>query len=52
MSQNLRRLIVETQTKNYPAIQFLLKRGLVFCGYNDLFYPNQDIAIFFGQNLR
>lgn len=50
--RDLRRLIIETQTKNVPAISFLKKRGLVFCGYNDLFYPNQDIAIFFGQSLH
>ena len=50
--RKMRRLIVETQTKNYPALCFLQKRGLVFCGYNDLYYPNQDIAIFFGQALR
>ncbi len=52
VERGLRRLIVETQTKNYPAIRFLQKRGLSFCGYNDLYYPNQDIAIFFGQTLR
>lgn len=52
LDRNLRRLMVETQTKNYPAIRFLLKRGLSFSGYNDLYYPNQDIAIFFGQVLR
>ena len=48
---NLRRLIVETQTKNYPAIRFLQKRGLSFAGYNHMYYPNQDIAVFFGQAL-
>lgn len=52
LERHLKRLIVETQTKNYPAISFLQKRGLVFCGYNDLYYPNQDIAVFFGQTLR
>ncbi len=52
IEHNLRRLIVETQTKNYPAIRFLLKRGLSFCGYNDLYYPNQDIAIFLGETIR
>lgn len=52
VDRNLRRMIVETQTKNYPSIRFLEKRGLTFCGYNDLYYPNQDIAIFFGQTLR
>lgn len=52
IEHNLRRLIVETQTKNYPAIRFLEKRGMSLCGYNDLYYPNQDIAVFFGQTLR
>jgi len=52
LAQQVRRLIVETQTKNFPAISFLQKRGLTLCGYNDLYYPNQDIALFFGQTLR
>ncbi len=52
LNQQVRRLIVETQTKNFPAISFLQKRGLALCGYNDLYYPNQDIALFFGQTLR
>lgn len=48
----LRRLVVETQSKNFPAISFCQKNGLVFCGYNDRYYANQDIALFFGLNLR
>lgn len=52
VDRKLRRLVAETQTKNYPSIRFLEKRGLTFCGYNDLYYPNQDIALFFGQTLR
>lgn len=48
----LRRLIAETQTKNYPAIRFFRRYGLTFCGYSDLYYPSQDIAVFFGQSLR
>ncbi len=52
VEHRLRRLIVETQTKNYPSIRFLQKRGLTLCGYNDLHYPNQDIALLFGQTLR
>ncbi len=52
LERSLRHLIVETQTKNYPAISFLQQRGLVFAGYNDRYYPNQDIALFFGQSLR
>ncbi|MEP7288545.1 MAG: GNAT family N-acetyltransferase [Chloroflexota bacterium] len=48
----LQRLTVETQTKNYPGICFCQKRGLNFCGFNDRYYPNHDIALFFGQNVR
>ena len=52
ISQELRRVVVETQTKNHPGIQFLKRHGLKFSGYNDLYYPNQDIAVFFGETLR
>jgi ribosomal protein S18 acetylase RimI-like enzyme len=46
------RLVVEVQTKNFPAIRFFQSRGLTFCGYNDHYWPSQDIALFFGQSLR
>jgi len=49
---NLARLVVEVQTKNYPAIRFCQSRGLVFCGYSDHYWPSQDIALFFGGALR
>ncbi len=49
---NLGRLIVETQSKNYPAICFAQKHGMTFCGYNDRYYPNQDVALFFGMGLK
>ena len=39
-------LILEAQTKNYPAIRFALKHGAIYCGYNDRYYPNGDIAVF------
>jgi GNAT superfamily N-acetyltransferase len=44
-------LSVETQTKNVPAIQFCQNFGLTFCGFNDQYFDNQDIAVFFGQPL-
>lgn len=48
----LQRVVLETQSKNYPAICFAQKHGLVYCGYNDRYYPNQDVAVFFGANLK
>jgi GNAT superfamily N-acetyltransferase len=51
-SRALRRLLIQVQTKNYPAICFCDKLGLTFCGFNDQYYANQDIAVFFARNLR
>ncbi len=48
----LQRVVLETQSKNYPAICFAQKHGLTFCGYNDRYYPNQDVAVFFGASLK
>jgi len=43
------RLTLEMQPKNYPAIQFAYKLGFEFSGYNDKFYRDQEIAIFFSS---
>jgi ribosomal protein S18 acetylase RimI-like enzyme len=45
-------LVLETQPKNYPAIQLALRLGFEFCGYNDRYYPNNEIGIFFGKSLH
>ncbi|MBI3287754.1 MAG: GNAT family N-acetyltransferase [Chloroflexi bacterium] len=50
--KRLRQIVLETQTKNHPAISFFQKHGFVFCGYHDRYYANQDIALFFAQELR
>jgi len=49
--KGLDRLMVAVQTKNYPAIAFCEKHGLAFCGYNDHYFPNRDIAVFFTLKL-
>ena len=50
--QGLQGMVVEATTKNYPAICLYQKLGFKFCGFNDHYYPNQDIALFFVQTLR
>lgn len=45
--RRVNRLTLEMQPKNYPAIQFAHKLGFDFSGYNDQFYRDQEIAIFF-----
>ena len=47
-----RKAILEMQSKNHPAIQFARKLGYEFCGYNDHYFANQDIALFFSRSLR
>ncbi len=44
------RIILEMQPKNYPAICMAQKLGFDFCGYNDRYYANHDIALFFGKS--
>jgi ribosomal protein S18 acetylase RimI-like enzyme len=51
-AHDCRRLVLEMQPKNYPAISMAQKLGFDFCGYNDRFYANHDIALFFAKALR
>jgi ribosomal protein S18 acetylase RimI-like enzyme len=50
--QKATRLVLEMQSKNIAAIRMAQKLGYEFCGYNDHYYMNQDIALFFGQFMR
>jgi GNAT superfamily N-acetyltransferase len=45
------RIFMEAQSKNYPAIALGQKNDYEFCGYNDRYYPNQDIMLVFGRTL-
>ncbi len=51
-AENLSWLIAEAQTKNYPALCFYQKQGLTFCGFQDRYYPNQDIAVFLSKSVH
>jgi ribosomal protein S18 acetylase RimI-like enzyme len=46
-----RRLFLEMQSKNFPAIQLARKLGFEFAGYSDRYYPSEDIALFFCLDL-
>ncbi|MCL4270923.1 MAG: GNAT family N-acetyltransferase [Anaerolineales bacterium] len=51
-SRSHRRLIFEVQSKNLPGIRLAQKSGFEFCGYNDHYYINQDVALFFSKILK
>ena len=42
-------LILEMQSRNDPAIAMATKLGFKFCGFRDNYFPNDDLAIFFGR---
>ncbi len=46
------RMVLEMQPKNFPAISLAQKLGYDFCGYNDRYYLNHDIALFFAKSIR
>jgi GNAT superfamily N-acetyltransferase len=52
LKRGVRRLILEMQSKNQPCIRLAQKFGYEFCGYNDQYYPTQDVALFFGRALK
>lgn len=39
----VRAIVLETQTSNYPAIQFYLKNGFEIVGFNTISYSNDDV---------
>ncbi|MBI5353743.1 MAG: GNAT family N-acetyltransferase [Chloroflexi bacterium] len=47
-----RRIIIEMPSKNLAAIRLAQISGYEFCGYNDQYYLNQDVALFFGKTLK
>jgi ribosomal protein S18 acetylase RimI-like enzyme len=47
-----RRFIMEMQSKNVAAIRLAQKSGFEFCGYNDQYYLNKDVALFFAKVLK
>jgi GNAT superfamily N-acetyltransferase len=52
LQRNLRRINIPMQSKNYPALRMTIKMGYEFCGYQDHYYSNRDIALFFTRFLR
>jgi ribosomal protein S18 acetylase RimI-like enzyme len=50
--QGLRRMVIEMQSKNYPAVEMAIKLGYEFNGYHDSYYANHDIALFYGRFLH
>jgi len=50
--RSVHRIVLEMQSKNHACIRLAQKFGYEFCGYNDQYYPTQDVALFFGRALK
>ncbi len=50
--RSIQHMILEMQSKNHPCIRLAQKFGYEFCGYNDQYYPTQDVALYFGRALK
>lgn len=50
--QPIEQIILECPLKAYPAISFAMKHRFVFCGYQDNYWPGQEVALFFSQRQR
>lgn len=43
-------MVLEIQPRNGSGIEMALKLGFEFCGYNDFYYPTNEIGIFFRKS--
>ena len=50
-ASTISKVILEMVPKNYPAIMLAKKMGFEFCGFNEHYYSEKDIALFFGCNM-
>ena len=47
--KDLRQIVFEIATTNYPGIQFALAQGFAFCGFSDRHFRSREIAVFFSS---
>ncbi|MGC9347149.1 MAG: GNAT family N-acetyltransferase [Anaerolineae bacterium] len=50
--QHMDQLILVCPLRAYPAISFALKHRFAFSGYQDAYWPGQEVALFFRQRIR
>jgi GNAT superfamily N-acetyltransferase len=46
------RMTLELSSKNYPAISLARKCGFDYAGFNDNYFNNNDIALFFSRYIK
>ena len=51
-ARKFKRMMLEMQAKNHVGINLARKLGYDFCGFNDHYFANHDIAVFFTYILK
>jgi GNAT superfamily N-acetyltransferase len=52
LRKDVEHLILECPLKAQPAIGFALKHRFIFCGFQDAYWPGQEVGIFFRKRVR
>ncbi|HQE92530.1 MAG TPA: GNAT family N-acetyltransferase [Anaerolineae bacterium] len=52
LRKDVEHLILECALKAQPAIGFAMKHRFVFCGFQDVYWPEQEVALFFCKRVR
>lgn len=50
--EGIDQLVLECSPKAHPAISFALKHGFSLCGFQDAYWPGQELGLFFRKRLR
>lgn len=50
--QHISQLVLVCPLKAHPGINFALKHRFAFCGFQDAYWPGQEVALFFRQRIR
>lgn len=51
-ARGIYRITLEMSSKNFPTINLARKLNFEYSGFNDNYFQNNDIAVFFTRNLR
>jgi GNAT superfamily N-acetyltransferase len=52
LRKDVENLILECPLKAQPAINFAFKHRFVFCGFQDAYWPGQEVGLFFRKRIR
>ena len=52
VARKIFRMTIEMSSKNHPAISLVKKLGFEYSGFNDTYFMNNDLAVFFVRFIR